>query len=536
MENFKNELKEQNWWFTAKAHINLREPKGTKPTPLYLVFKLGGKQHKIPMGVKCIPSQWDKKNGKAMISASLSDIENRNNFVCNAKISETMLAYSRLIDYLCSHLDELNNPSNAISSVFGMKKKKVTKEKLSATLSTALRKRNMANSSYEIFNGVLKEFIEWVDVNHKDATIDDLTPQMLKEYMEYLFNKKVTHKITGEKVKAENNTVVNKLNNICTIVGYLENDALFSALRKVTKGIETFNQAENQIYVDNDEIERIYALELEGEEEIARDLFIFQLSSGQRYSDITKLCGTNLKDSVNGDMVSIKQQKTKAKVSFPIDDKAKSILIKYGYVLPKMTNKKVNGHLKEIGKKAKMVEMIDNEELRGNEVYPYQAEKYKLLTTHCSRRAFITNALKDNVDTSVIKKISGHKTDSAFQRYNRMSGEDAVETLLKVRNGKNTENVSGNAGNLSEITGNPQGEQSTQNEIEETRRVLFFLGADAMEVYQDDNIERLRRLIYGKELEIEKRCGVGFESLKEIFNSDRPFIEKLKYVKELLNI
>ena len=43
------------------AHFNLRERNTEKPTNLYMVIQIDGKQIKIPTGVKVYPHQWSRK-------------------------------------------------------------------------------------------------------------------------------------------------------------------------------------------------------------------------------------------------------------------------------------------------------------------------------------------------------------------------------------------------------------------------------------------------------------------------------------------
>lgn len=541
MAFFKNQTKEQensvqNWFFTTKAHVNLRQPNGTKPTPLYLVFKLGNKQHKVSLGVKVIPNHWNGKINKALISANLTEIENKNNFIVNKKVNDGFLAYSNLIDYLCSHTEEINDPTKAIKTIFTMATKTAKKEKLSATLYKALRGGNVAESSYNRYNGILKEFLEWVDKNHKDLTIDDLTKDILKEYMDYLFNQTTTHKITHQKVKPENNTIINKIKVILVIIHYLDNDELYNQLHNVTKGIKTHNQDENQIYLTEDEIQRIYDLKLEGKEEIARDLFIFQLSSGQRYSDIEKLSGKSLKEYIKGDIVAIAQQKTKTKVAFPIDDKAKAILEKYDYTLPQMTTQNVNKHLKKIGEKAELNTPCNNVELRGGDVYEYTCAKWQLLTTHCSRRSFISNAIKQNIDSSIIRKVSGHKSLNAFNKYNRINSEEAVEAMQKAMGKAEETNTPKTSGNTSRNAGNQANDNNTNNDkVNEYKRVLSILEIPPYQWIDLNDEEELFRLIHDAEKRIHDNYGIDYKKLKDIFNNiDLTMGDKVEAIKELI--
>ena len=77
---------EQIFLNELKANFNLRKASGNKPTLVYLVVSLNGKQYKLTTGLKVYPSMWDKKHQQAIISRKFSEMDNRNNMIVNAKI------------------------------------------------------------------------------------------------------------------------------------------------------------------------------------------------------------------------------------------------------------------------------------------------------------------------------------------------------------------------------------------------------------------------------------------------------------------
>ena len=71
------------------CNFNLRKPKiVNKPTNVYCVIYVGGKQHYFATGLKVLPSQWDKKKQIAITSNIQSTLDNRNNQILNDKISQ----------------------------------------------------------------------------------------------------------------------------------------------------------------------------------------------------------------------------------------------------------------------------------------------------------------------------------------------------------------------------------------------------------------------------------------------------------------
>ncbi|MCX6249802.1 MAG: hypothetical protein NTX61_03525 [Bacteroidetes bacterium] len=67
--------------------------------------------------------------------------------------------------------------------------------------------------------------------------------------------------------------------------------------------------------------------------------------------------------------------------------------------------------------------------------------KWKLITNHTARKTFITNSIVLGMNTKTIKDITGHKKDSVFNKYVKISEEfkklemertwDNIQTITK---------------------------------------------------------------------------------------------------------
>ena len=57
--------------------------------------------------------------------------------------------------------------------------------------------------------------------------------------------------------------------------------------------------------------------------------------------------------------------------------------------------------------------------------------KYELLQTHTARRSFCTNACIQGLDTLDIMAISGHKTESNFLRYIKVTREQRAKRIAQ---------------------------------------------------------------------------------------------------------
>ena len=92
----------------------LRQPKSTKPTNIYLVWRIQGKQVKLATGVKVYPEHWNTKKQEAYISVRLTELDNQNNEIANKKIKALRDSVSSYKEYLCDNPDKITNSLNIL--------------------------------------------------------------------------------------------------------------------------------------------------------------------------------------------------------------------------------------------------------------------------------------------------------------------------------------------------------------------------------------------------------------------------------------
>lgn len=514
---------EQLFLSSFTPHYNLRFPKGDNPTAIYLIIKVK-KQYKIPLGVKILPTHWNKKNSRATISSYYTNLDNKNNQIVNQKILEYNNKFFELIQYLCNHDECIENPRPIINQIFGMKKE--VKEKLSAILIKALLNQKMKESSFNIFKQQLDSFVKWCDTTHTNITKEEVNYDLVCEYVSFLRNQKVTHKILGTEVFVDDNTVKNKLTVLNTLFGYA--DIELPNLDKIRKTLKGEKQEEKQVYLSNEEIERLSKLKLVKALDRTRDLFLFQLSIAQRWSDVNKILGIDLKPMIKDRTITTRQIKTNSIVTYPLDDLAISILEKYNYVLPKKGSQEVNREIKEICKMADITENCDCSEIRNGEQFNYTVPKYMLVSTHTARRSFISNAIKDGMNVELISKISGHKSAQAFERYNRLTANDAAQEYLKKKSSVSSGNTPTNPSNPSTV------QLSTNNKIEDYRRVLTMFGVPPFEWMDIEDEEELSRIMFRYENKICKMIDEDYRFLKELYNGSGTLKEKYLILRGMI--
>ena len=199
------------------------------------------------------------------------------------------------------------------------------------------------------------------------------------------------------------------------------------------KNFKTLKEEVNNIYLSEDEIQKLMDLKLQRNSmlERVRDLFVFGCNTGLRFSDFSQVKPEHIVDN----KLRIKTIKTNEWVTIPLLEVVKTIMEKYkgcSNNLPtSCVNQTMNKHLKELGRMAK----IDTKELKirnkGKERVEESYLKWQLICTHTARRSFATNMFKRGIPSRVIVNITGHRTEKAFSSYIKISQEENAELMLK---------------------------------------------------------------------------------------------------------
>lgn len=208
-----------------------------------------------------------------------------------------------------------------------------------------------------------------------------------------------------------------------------------------------------EIYLTETELQALYEMPLEDEgDDIARDIFLVGCYTSQRYSDYSRIRKNNVSFHDGIGIVTLTQQKTDTEVSIPIlNDNLIRIFEKYGYELPFINNNVLNKKIKDIIRRlSENVPSLREEiptrlrldqskmEDEGRIVFKRNKSgevlipRYDLVTSHTARRTGITLMyLSRMLDTHEMMSISGHKTESVFHDYIKLSGIELATGIAK---------------------------------------------------------------------------------------------------------
>ena len=425
----------------VKANFNLRQPKSERPTNIYLIVRINQKQAKLSTGVKVYPDQWNIKKQEAYISCRLTESDNINNTITNKKLLELRNQFEEFKRYLCDNPNKLENCWNILREYIYKDSDMRRSKKINAihwlrnaiandkTIKTSGERKGA--STMEMYQGQLKSFDTFLKETDKGIIgFEDINLGLIKEYETYLFNRTVKKGKT-----TSTNTVANKCVQLIGIIKRAEAYNLIdiheSKLDRYAKP-KSRQGNENEIYLSEDDINKIYSLKLSGKEEIVRDLFVLQCWTGQRFSDIQSLNKGIIKNTTNGQVLEIVQTKKTHRVTIPLFPITTEILRKYNFDLPTTAKNTTLNYLKKIGLKAGLTEEHIVTEDRGGKVTNSIKQRWELIGTHTARRSYISNMLKRGYDSHLLMKITGHTTEEAFKRYVKISSGDVASLILKT--------------------------------------------------------------------------------------------------------
>jgi integrase len=243
--------------------------------------------------------------------------------------------------------------------------------------------------------------------------------QFYYSYMDYYLNYR-SLKINGfgKVIK-----LLKSILNSATDQGYNTNPIYKS------KEFKVMSEDTDNIYLNEDELAKIIALDLSNNKKLerVRDLFYIGCYTGLRFSDYDQISSENIK----GDNLHVKTKKTGTLVIIPLMEETKSMISKYNGNLPKAyCNQVTNRYLKEIGKLAGITSDFNTYHTSGNKRVKQIHKKFELISTHTARRSFATNMYKRGLDKIMIMRITGHSSEKVFMDYIKVSKEENAKLFL----------------------------------------------------------------------------------------------------------
>ena len=252
-----------------------------------------------------------------------------------------------------------------------------------------------------------------------DLEFEDLTKQGLSMFVDYMH----TIPINSKKKGLKNSSIRKNLDNLkwflrwATDKGY-NKELAFTTFQPKLKEVKN-----TVVYLTWDELMLIYNFtpsSTRSNLEKVKDVFCFCCFTSLRYSDVANLKRSNVFE----DYILVTTIKTYDTLRIELNKYSKAILEKYkdeeyenNLALPVISNQKMNDGLKELGELCGINEPVSITYYKGSERIDEVYKKYELLTTHCGRRTFISNAIMLGIPPEVVMKWTGHEDYRTMKPY-----------------------------------------------------------------------------------------------------------------------
>ncbi len=441
-------------------NFNVRQPnKKTATTPIYCVVKIDNKQLKVPTGLKVNAWQWEKNRQLCAVNANMVATEQANNAAANRTINAIRMAYDDLFCYLCGSGDTFTateiekliketitaqtDNNNNMSNPNAIPPKRTT------TATTLIKKAfaiyypaTTKESTLQVNEQRLKNFLAYIEQNKKgDTPKNHLSQDGLNDYRQHLIDEGKAPTTIGEQ---------------CRMVARLINDVLcvhadfrkynFSPVRFVAVKAKRKQSETKKTDLTPAEVKAVKECDgLTEKESEYRDLFLMQVETGVRVSDLPKLFTREYKVKTDGDTTTyiIDTQKegiTAAVIATPtiidLQEHYKNgfTFVDFG---AKAFNQSYNYFLRFICEKAGLTRIIEYVDPNGTK----KAEPLcKIISNHFARHTFITMKLREGYTPTEVSKMSGHADtrmiESIYQHLNDEDKANAVITAQKRVKGK----------------------------------------------------------------------------------------------------
>ena len=371
--------------------------KSARSTSLIGSLSYDGNEFRFDTVYMVSPKNWDQK--KQRVSNKERDYETINSYLVR-KSAEILQLHDDL-----KREERLNN-ANLASALSGNLKKTTTKKTLYEHIEDMIRYRQdekiINKKGFDATLGKYKTVYEKVKdfANRKygrDVDFEDIDLEFYKNFVSDLKEQNYVPNTIAVFVKK-----LKRFLNVATTIGINQN-----LIYKSTE-FKAPSETKKHIYLDEEEILKLYNLELSGEFEMARDLFVIGCRTGLRVSDYRRCVDGAVENT--GLICVDNTDKTGEPVYVPLHWQVKEMLNKYSG-MPKLIGEVlINRYMKKIGEMAKIDNLVTDTRRGRNR--PKDAsefcEKYKLITTHTARRSCATNMYLAGFDLYFIQGVLGH--------------------------------------------------------------------------------------------------------------------------------
>jgi len=414
-------------------------PSKQKDTPVLMMVNFGyyeidinGKKRYRPLkygtGEKIKPDYWNGKRAKQISQFEYQNfntrLDNLEGFaksaiqeLINQGIAPNLQNVKELIDKKNPNIVIVKPKDDNLNSYIDLFIKEIES---GGRLSS--KKQKYSNGTIKNFKGFKSQFDEYQKQKRKRLDFHLINLDFYDDFVEFFIRKNYSPNTIGRHIK-----------NLKTIMHYSRDEGLHNNTEVDRKKFKILKVDVDNIYLNEDELNSMLELDLTENPvlELARDVFLIGCYTAQRFGDYNRIKKENIHTLGGGrKIIRLVQQKTGEQVVIPVKQELGILLKKYKWNVPKIWEQKLNLHIKTVGAKAEINEIVLVEKIKGGLKVKTKVAKYNLIKTHTARRSGCTNMYLQGIPTIDIMKFSGHKTEREFLKYIKVTKEETAKNLI----------------------------------------------------------------------------------------------------------
>lgn len=405
-------------------------------SPIKAVVSFNGEKYTVSTGVSVKPSSFNKKNRRVKASPEAAAINNRLE-VFEAALKNAVIYFKR--DFKTPTQVEFKNKVNAFlagSNAVEIKKRDELFLPYVKNYIASCDKARETVKSYKTTCNLLEKYEKEKGIT---LTFGSVNMKFAEDFNKYLVDKGFSRNYIGTHFKQ-----IKKFMKESRIVDKLHDNDDYENFKVASEVADT-------VYLNERELEKIFKLDIN--EELVRGILIDKRSqnviakvkslnvvknkfligayTALRVSDFNRIQEYNIQD---GCIVILPKKGSSLRkpqpVRIPMHPVVKSILESGFDPSVKISEQKINKHIKEICRMAGINDRVVTCRTEGGEVRESVHEKWEVITTHTARRSGATNMYKAGIPRKSIMMLTGHRTEVQFEKYVKLSAEENASILM----------------------------------------------------------------------------------------------------------
>ena len=419
------------------VNFNLRKPKSSTPTPLYMVVyyvddKGKSVQAKIPTKRKVLPALWDSRKqqpiminkGIDLTDKQLSEQADLYQYITQVRILALSQNFSTF-DELKQNINLTTDNDMTVTPQFIQSKKTPKATKMIEEVLTMWEQQgNLAKNTINTYRVDYKKWCKWLTTTNQTDSAKALSQVAFNSFKDWM----IAQNESAQNINTKCSTIARIIKELVNGKGakYGVKEVTFKTLAVINKNVKC--------ELLEEEIEALKQVATETEKEtFSRNVFLLQLSTGQRISDVyTILKGEYevLKDgNGNGnEFIIIKNKKgttaTNDKKSYiPMTKEVSDLLqtLKGSELIPATDDalkNLINRNIKKIARRAGL-----------NRITPNGKPLHEKISNHYARHTAATQLARRGLSDEQIALQLGNSKEMVERVYKHETDSDIIAKL-----------------------------------------------------------------------------------------------------------